>query len=434
MSIREPSLPASLSGSAEFPTPIGIVTMADLTAHEPASSGAEFSGGRSVRAARTDHAVAPPDACTSTRVVRLSGPGNVRNGSARKAGTGVDADTIQHRRPDARAGTIRTILVVVAVCLSFPLLSPGRATAAPGSTISGLDAHDGMITQVGETYYLYGTRYGCGFQWGTHGTPWCGFGVWESTDRVNWTFQRLLFDPDSTNAYDDESWQTTCGSGGAGCFNPRMVQRGSDGVWLLWFNAPADWNRTRANAYYVMGCAGPAGPCGPGAGQFGSLHKPNLSICSDNGDFSIVDFAGSAYIVCTMADQVINMEQLDRWWTNGADVGLRKVAGLTAVEAPAIVARGATLYMTFSDPNCGYCSGTGTSYVTSADGPLGTWRDERRISTTSCGGQPRTIYFTDGQPHEWIDIWYDQPNQTQAAIRLEPIRFDAGGDILPPTC
>jgi hypothetical protein len=135
-----------------------------------------------------------------------------------------------------------------------------------------------------------------------------------------------------------------------------------------------------------------------------------------------------------MADQVINMEQLDRWWTNGADVGLRKVAGLTAVEAPAIVARGATLYMTFSDPNCGYCSGTGTSYVTSTDGPLGTWRDERRISTTSCGGQPRTIFFTDGQPHEWIDIWYDQPNETQAAIRLEPIRFDAGGDILPLTC
>ena len=90
--------------------------------------------------------------------------------------------------------------------------------------------------------------------------------------------------------------------------------------------------------------------------------------------------------------------------------------------------------MTFSDPNCGYCSGTGTSYVTSTDGILGTWRDQRQISTTSCGGQPRSISTVDGEPRQWIDVWYDQPNETQAAIRLEPLLFDPSGDIRPLTC
>jgi hypothetical protein len=90
--------------------------------------------------------------------------------------------------------------------------------------------------------------------------------------------------------------------------------------------------------------------------------------------------------------------------------------------------------MTFSDPNCGYCSGTGTSYVMSTDGMLGTWRDKRQISTTSCGGQPRTIYFIDGKPYEWIDVWYDEPNETNASVRQEPIELEGGGTILPLGC
>ncbi|MBB3082283.1 hypothetical protein [Geodermatophilus sabuli] len=410
--------------------------MADLVRWKPVSSTGMSSVRGGVRAADIHHDVALFEGLTLTspRDVSLPEPGDTRNGSARSGGSHLEVGAGGKRRRDGRAAIVHTILIVLVVCLSFPLSGPTPAAAATGSTISGLDAHDGMVTQVGGVYYLYGTRYECGFEWGTDGTPFCGFGVWSSTDKVDWTFQRLLFDPGSTNTYDAESWQVTCGSGGAGCFNPRMVQRGSDGVWILWFNAPADWNRTRANAYYAMGCAGPAGPCGPGAGQFGSLHKPNLSICHDNGDFSIVDFAGAAYIACTMADQTLNIEQLDQWWTNGINVGQRRMAGLTAVESPAIVARGSVLFMTFSDPNCGYCSGTGTSYVRSTTGILGNWGARGQISATSCGGQPRAISFIDGEPYEWIDIWYDQPNETDAPIRQEPVQLDANGDLRALSC
>lgn len=311
----------------------------------------------------------------------------------------------------------------------------GAAAAAGGQTISGLDAHDGMIAQVGSTYYLYGTRYGCGFRWRDPSTSFCGFGVWRSTDKVRWTFVRYLFDPGSRNSWRGESWQTTCVKVyGGGCFNPRMVRRASDGVWILWFNAPDDFRRTRANAYYAMGCLGPAGPCGDAAG--GTTHKPSLHTCHDNGDFSIVHDGGRAYIACTMADQSFNIEPLDQWWTNGTGGGLRRVAGLTGVESPAVFRAGSYLYLTYSDPNCGYCSGTGTSYIYSTNGMLGSWRAGGRISALSCSGQPRSLSWVDGAATEWIDQWTPShyPNQTPASIHLETLTTDSAHRIRPLSC
>jgi hypothetical protein len=52
-----------------------------------------------------------------------------------------------------------------AVLVAGVLAAPGQAAAAPGIVISGVDLHDGMILQYGGTYYMYGTEYGCGFQW-----------------------------------------------------------------------------------------------------------------------------------------------------------------------------------------------------------------------------------------------------------------------------
>ena len=312
---------------------------------------------------------------------------------------------------------------------------PAAVPAASGQTIAGLDAHDGMITQVGSTYYLYGTRYGCGFNWGTPGTPFCGFGVWQSTDRTRWTFVRNLFDPYGRNSWRAESWQTTCGIHGGGCFNARMVQRASDGVWILWFNAPDDFRRTGANAYYAMGCLGPAGPCGD---QYagGTTHKPNLYTCHDNGDFSIVNDGGTAYIVCTTINQSFNVEPLDQWWTNGIGGGATNVGGLINVESPAVFRAGAYLYLTYSDPNCGYCSGIGTSYIYSTNGMLGPWHAGGNISDRSCSGQPRSLSWLDGTITQWIDQWTPNgaPNQTGAAIRLEPLRITTPPRIQPLSC
>jgi hypothetical protein len=333
------------------------------------------------------------------------------------------------------------ILAVVGAPPAATAAQTGTAVSAAafpttGQTISGLDAHDGMAVQVGSTYYLYGTRYGCGFRWLDPGTSFCGFGVWRSTNKTQWTFVRYLFDPNGFNSWRGEGWQTTCVKVfGGGCFNPRMVQRASDGVWILWFNAPDDFRRTGANAYYAMGCLGPAGPCGDGY-TGGTTHKPSLHTCHDNGDFSIINDGGTAYIACTMANQTFNIEPLDQWWTNGTGGGLRRVGGLTAVESPAVFRAGSYLYMTYSDPNCGYCSGTGTSYLYSTNGMLGTWRSGGRISDRSCSGQPRSLSWIDGTAAEWIDQWtpHGAPNQTIAAIRLEPVKTDAAQRLQPLSC
>ena len=331
------------------------------------------------------------------------------------------------------------------------LRSVGAAAAASSYQINGLDAHDGKIVQVDGTYYLYGTRYGrgsssacanSGFFWRQSGTPWCGFGVWSSTDKINWTFQRMLFDPLSANPASPiapgESWQVTCGFGGAGCFNPRMVQRASDGVWILWFNAPGDYNRIGANAYYAMGCAGPAGPCGPGAGPRGSVHKPNLWTVYGNGDFDLVnDGANGVYIVGTMADQTLSVEQLDVWWTNGVKgVGKSRIGALTSVESPSVFRAGPYLYLTYSSPNCAFCSSDGTGWARSANGMLGTWTPGGLLSSQSCTGQPRTLNFLDGVPYEWIDQWTPSgaPNQAIANIHLEGVHLDSNGNLLPFGC
>jgi hypothetical protein len=326
---------------------------------------------------------------------------------------------------------------------SSPQATAAVQTAPAAVNISGLDAHDGTIVQYGGTYYLYGTRYGCGFHWGQANTPFCGFGVWTARSASGpWTFQRLLFGPTEANSWNGQTWNYTCGSDGAGCFNPRMVRR-PDGVWILWFNAPGDWNRTRANAYYAMGCNSPAGPCGSGAGApYGSTHKPSMGVCFDNGDFSIIIDGNTAYNICTRANNTLAVERLDTWWANGDGTGAANLAGLTQVEAPGAwkTADGKWI-LTYSDLNCGYCAANATGYAV-ADAPGGPFtapgnlgisapdRARRDISAASCGGQPRTVVTLDGQPYQWVDLWYGSVSETNAGIHLEPL--NANSPYLPP--
>src|SRR2546428_13150470 len=86
--------------------------------------------------------------------------------------------------------------------------------------ISGIDAHDGDLKQINGTYYLYGTSYGCGFQWGLP-SPYCGVRVYTSSDLTTWTPAGYAFDA-STSA-----WQQWCGGSGwpepGGCFEPRVA-------------------------------------------------------------------------------------------------------------------------------------------------------------------------------------------------------------------
>jgi Glycosyl hydrolases family 43 len=331
-------------------------------------------------------------------------------------------------------------LLIVGAMLGLALsVAPSKpvdtaATSAHEIALYGLDAHDGTIVQVGATYYLYGGQDGCGYRLGDPSTRWCGFGVHTSTDLVNWTYAGVLFNPNNTDTWHGQSWVTLCVHG---CFNPRMIQR-PDGQWLLWFNAVGDW--PAGNAYYVMPCTGPTGPCGP-------AHKPNMWTCSSWGDFSIATQGSTAWHYCTITDtgghSYLGVEQLDAAWENGVQgQGAIGLGGLSvfANEAPGVFydpARSLWILL-YSDPKCGYCTGTGTGYMWAAQGQqLALWVNpgnigqgappptgRRDASGTSCGGQPRTAFVVDGQPYELIDLWTGNTvSETSAGLLLEPIQL-----------
>lgn len=338
---------------------------------------------------------------------------------------------------------VRRLLVLLAALLlvgGAPAVPPTVASASGSITITGVDLHDGTVIQSGGIYYLYGTEYACGFTWRATNTPFCGFGVSTAPSLAGpWSPPVLLFSPSAVDPWTGTTWTVECGSTGAGCFNPRMIVRTgwgpNDNVPILWFNSPSDYARNGANAYYAMGCASLTGPCGYGAPGT-SVHKPSMSSCYGNGDFSLVpNSTGPPVMLCTMADQTLSSEQIDFWGTNGVG-GSHNLAGLTGVEAPGAYwdAGSSRWIMTYSEPNCGYCNGTGTGYAT-ATSLTGSWTapsvagvaapatGRRDLSATSCGGQPRTVSVVDGVPWQVIDLWTGALNETSAALHFEQLTY-----------
>jgi hypothetical protein len=290
-----------------------------------------------------------------------------------------------------------------------------------------MDLHDGSMSQSGATLYLYGTKYGCGFNWGTGGTPWCGFGVANSGNVTGpWSSQKLLFNPNTkieATGWSGDSgmtWDHMCGLSGAGCFNPRMVKTPS-GQWLLWFNAPGDRSR-HANPYWVLSCNGPDGPCS-------NPHKPAIYGCNNGGDFSIAIQDTTGYLVCSGDNRIIGIEKLASGdldglesFTNNLSPGVAEGVGIYH-DASGYVA-------TFSTPNCGYCSGikaaspgavrvqTGYSIATNLSGP---WTYQGILPGGYCTGQPRTVFKVDGIAYEWVDELTGKDNETSASILLVPM-------------
>lgn len=312
-------------------------------------------------------------------------------------------------------------------------------TSNPTITIANVDAHDGTVYQDNGTYYFVGTRYTCSagsFNWGVVPTTFCGYSVFSAPALVGpWTYVRDLFPVTDVSPYNHTTWQHTCGDEGQGCFNPRMVKR-PDGVWVLWFNVPYDSVHFNANGYMVMGCNGPAGPCGASAGPpYGSVSKPAVYKCTGAGDFSIVVDGATAWIICnTGGNYTLVTEKLDGCWCNGINFGVYGVAGLTNIEgAGAYKGTDGLWIVTFSDPACGYCSGsaTGFAYASALEGPWllpvnvtlgsGDVNARRKLSANSCGGQPRTVTVIDGQAYQVVDTWAGTRNETVADTLLIPL-------------
>ena len=305
----------------------------------------------------------------------------------------------------------------------------GQQTVRFDNMGEALDAHDGEIAVFNGVYYLYGTSYGCGFEWGKKDAPFCGFKVYSSTDMVTWTDKGMLFDASTP------IWQSRCNGSTYGCFRPHVVYNKSTRKYVLWINVYD--NRV---GFRVFTSNSPTGP-------FKEVAEPKLAVNSDspiaglnNGDHdTFVDVDGKGYIAYTdwRTRGTIVIEELTSDYLSGTGKHVKAVtAGNT--EAPSLFRRKNLYYVTYSDPNCGYCAGTGTSYKT-AKSPLGPWSEGIKISDNSCGGQPSfvsPIELTSGYVYLYgSDLWNNAAkNEALANYYWAPLRFREDGSIMPMIC
>lgn len=292
-----------------------------------------------------------------------------------------------------------------------------------------IDAHDGEIAYFNGTYYLYGTSYGCGFEWGHKDAPFCGFEVYSSKDMVNWTDWGQLFDASTP------VWQTRCNGNTYGCFRPHVIYNKKTRRYVLWINVYD--NRV---GYRVFTSESPVGP-------FVEQSEPKLAVNNDaavaglnNGDHdTFVDDDGKAYLAYTdwHAKGAIAIEELSDDYLTGTGKVIQAVTK-SSTEAPALFKRKGIYYLVYSDPNCGYCGGTGASYRT-AKSPLGPWSEGIQISNNSCGGQPSfvsSIKLKTGDVFLFgSDLWNNAAkNESLANYYWAPLKFNADGSIKPIEC
>lgn len=292
-----------------------------------------------------------------------------------------------------------------------------------------IDAHDGEIAYFNGTYYLYGTSYGCGFSWGVKDAPFCGFKTYSSKDMVNWTDRGQMFDASTP------IWQSRCNGNTYGCFRPHVIYNKKNNNYVLWINVYD--NRV---GFRVFTSKTPVGP-------FVEVTEPHLAVNDkapvaglNNGDHdTFVDDDGTGYIAYTdwRTTGTIVIEQLSDDYLSGTGKHVNSITpGNT--EAPSLFKRKGIYYLTYSDPNCGYCSGTGTSYRT-AKSPLGPWSDGIKISDNSCGGQPSfvsTIKLASGTIFLYgSDLWNNAAkNESLANFYWAPLSFAEDGSINPMVC
>jgi hypothetical protein len=305
----------------------------------------------------------------------------------------------------------------------------GKQIIRFSTTGDAIDAHDGEIADFNGIYYLYGTSYDCGFQWGNKGAPFCGFKVYSSKDLNNWTDRGYLFDAKTP------VWQSRCDGKTYGCFRPHVIYNKTTKRYVLWINV-----YDNVIGYRVFTSTTPVGP-------FMETAEPKLAVNNDmpaaglnNGDHdTFVDDDGTAYLAYTdwRTKGTIVIEQLSADYLTGTGKCVKAITpGET--EAPGLFKRNGIYYVVYSDPNCGYCSGTGTSYRT-APAPLGPWSEGKKISDNSCGGQPSfisTIKINSQKIYLYgSDLWNNAAkNEALANYYWAPLTFAGDGSINPLNC
>jgi hypothetical protein len=294
---------------------------------------------------------------------------------------------------------------------------------------AALDAHDGSILQVGDTFYLYGTSYACGYGYQVN-DQFCGFKVYSSPDLAHWSDRGYIVAPGACRF----------------CFRPHVVFNAATHRYVLWADG--------GGRYLVATSATPTG-------IFTAQPDPVLAVGGAVDEALFVDTDGTGYVVHNTtqvaagltADMVVERLTPDYLTTTGAYVRL----GLGDVEAFTVFQRDGVYHALMSDPTCAYCSGgTGEMTATSMLGPWsGSWYDPngvnqsgqaeprwraRIVNADNCGGQPLAsfpVVAADGSTGYYFmsDRWNTRaPNESLANFFLGPMSFDASGNLQNIPC
>jgi hypothetical protein len=283
-----------------------------------------------------------------------------------------------------RRSFFTVITTLAAVIITLGLVTAGGASAAttypsagrPGTTstlvnfnsagqqsvrfdVNGnaIDAHDGQLARFGGTYYLYGTSYDCGYRWQNNST-FCGFKVYSSPDLVHWTDRGFVV----------PGYQC------ADCFRPHVIYDPATRDYVLWTN---DSSTAAPGDFRVYTSSSPTGP-------FTQQALPTLAYGNCGWDFGLYQdpATGRGYLVdtdCSDNHQGLVVQQLaPDDLTSDGQYDVIHMPG--PVESPAMFYRNGVYYITMSDPTCGYCTATGTGYLT-ATNPLGTWSGSSATSS-----------------------------------------------------
>jgi len=235
-----------------------------------------------------------------------------------------------------------------------------------------IDAHDGCLEQFGDTFYLYGTKYGKTDGFGHENR----FVCYSAKDLVNWTYHGEILRDCPTGLY----------------YRPHAIHNRGTGKYVMWYN----WYPGRCcydGRYGVAIADNPEGPF-----VIKSL-KADVKHPISPGDHNLfVDDDGIAYLVYTVDTDVANIghhrlciERLTYDYLSTT----RETSDFLAinVEAPAMF-KGDGVYYVLFDNTCCFCrSGTGAQVYT-AQNPLGPYvykGNINRIGPESRGlSSPRT--------------------------------------------
>lgn len=336
---------------------------------------------------------------------------------------------------------IRNVLIALVAVMALSLSSAVAVSTSVDNTQvmydsygQRMDAHDGDLLQTEDgTIYVYGTSYGCGFTLNQE-SPFCGVRVYTTKDLKNFTPAGAVGGSYAFNHL-DQKWQDLCTFPNFGCYRPHVVQRPSDGKYIMWINSHGD------AGYKVLISDSPAGPfVDTGANPVLAIKPPTGGL--RYGDHDLTVDGNSVYLSYTAIWPEDNrhdiiIERLNTSLTSGTGRYTRLDEQM--VEAPSLFkGPNGRWYITYSNPAKPYIV-TGTA-VESSTSPLGPFGGKKILSANSCSGQPALVAeitspVTGAQQFVYgTDRWVSgEPNQAFANNYYGRLSFTAT-DINTHSC